>query len=239
VLAHADVDVEVTGRRAGRTALALPRQADAVAVVDAGRHLHLQPLGALHAPLAVAVGARAADHLAAPAAVGAALLHGEDAALEPDLAAAATGAAGLELAVRGAAAVAGGALLQGRDLDRAGDAAHRLLEVELPHGADVGAAPGAARPSAAAEDVPEDVAEDVVHVGEAGPAGTAAHAVLEGGVAVLVVHPAPFGIGEDLVRFLALLERGFRGGVARVAVRVVLHRAAAIGLLEFIGPGAA
>src|SRR5690606_19852753 len=95
-------------------------------------------------------------------------LHGEDAALESDLATPAAGAAGLQPAVRGAAAVAGVALLQGRDLDLAGDAADRLLEVELQHVADVGTAPGAARPGAAAEDVPEDVAEDVVHVGEAG-----------------------------------------------------------------------
>src|SRR5690606_40780856 len=65
-------------------------------------------------------------------------LHGEDAALESDLATPAAGAAGLQPAVRGAAAVAGVALLQGRDLDLAGDAADRLLEVELQHVADVG-----------------------------------------------------------------------------------------------------
>src|SRR3546814_8074800 len=35
-------------------------------------------------------------------------------------------------------------------------------------------------------------------------------------------------------RLLALLERLDRAGVARVAVGVVLHRAAAIGLLQFV-----
>src|SRR3546814_1934499 len=93
---------------------------------------------------------------------------------------------------------------------------------------DVGAAARSAR-SAAAEDVAEDVAEDIAHVGAAETARTgvaAAHAVLERGVAVLVVHAALAAVRQHLVRLLALLERLDRAGVARVAVGVVLHRAA-------------
>src|SRR5690606_8973139 len=74
---------------------------------------------------------------------------------------------------------------------------------------------------------------------EAGTGIATAHAVLERGVAVLVVHAALAAVREDLVGLLALLERSLGLGVAGVAVRVVLHRAAAIGLLEFILGGAA
>src|SRR3546814_6725210 len=84
-----------------------------------------------------------------------------------------------------------------------------------------------------------DVAEDVAHVGVAGTGVAAAHAVLERGVAVLVVHAALAAVRQHLVRLLALLERLDRPGVARVAVRVVLHRAAAIGLLQLIVAGVA
>src|SRR3546814_17765600 len=97
-----------------------------------------------------------------------------------------------DLAVLRARALARLALGQGRDLDPALDAGHGLLEVELHHVADVGAAARSAR-SAAAEGVAEDVAEDIAHVGAAETARTgvaAAPAVLEPGVSVLVVHSA-------------------------------------------------
>src|SRR3546814_6030113 len=95
------------------------------------------------------------------------LLHREDAALEPHLAASVAGVAGIELAVLGPGALARLALGQGRDLDPALDAGRGLLEVEFHHVADVGPATRSAR-STAAEDVAEDVAADVAHVGVAG-----------------------------------------------------------------------
>src|SRR5690606_26839914 len=70
-------------------------------------------------------------------------------------------------------------------------------------------------------------------------AATAAHGVLDRGMAMGVVGAAPAGIGQDLVGLLARLERGLRGGIARIAVRVVLHRAAAIGLLQLFVAGGA
>jgi hypothetical protein len=53
-------------------------------------------------------------------------------------------------------------------------------------------------------------------------------------MAELVVRRALLGVREHLVRFLGLLELGFRALVlALVAVRVVLHRELAISLLDF------
>src|SRR3546814_12029869 len=87
----------------------------------------------LHAARAAAFRARAAESLAASMALRARLLHREDAALEPHLAASVAGVAGIELAVLGPGALARLALGQGRDLDPALAAGHGLLEVEFHH----------------------------------------------------------------------------------------------------------
>src|SRR5690606_15570731 len=239
--AHPHLDVQVAGRGAGGPGLALARQPDAVAAGHARRDLHRPHLLLPLAAVAVAGLARVGDGLAAAAAVRARLLHGEDAALHAHLAAPVAGAAGLQPAVLGAAAVAAAAGRQRGQLDTLLDPGHGLLEVELHDVADVGAAARAACAAAAAEDVAEDVPEDVAHVAEAGTrAGTAAaHAVLERGMPVGVVQPAPRRVGQHLVGFLALLERLQRRGVPRVAVRVVLHRAAPVGLLQFVVAGVA
>src|SRR5690606_6798739 len=196
--AHAHPDVQIAGRRARRTSLALAGQADAVAAVDAGRDLHRQDLLLLHPARAAANRARSGEGLAAAMALRARLLHREDAALEPHLAAPVAGVAGVELAILGAGAPAWFALGQGRDLDPALDAGHGLLEVQLHDIADVGAAARSPR-SAAAENVAEDVAEDVSHVGITGPRAAAAHAVLERGVPMLVVHAALAAVRQHLV----------------------------------------
>src|SRR3546814_15286563 len=60
----------------------------------------------LHAARAAAFRARAAESLAASMALRARLLHREDAALEPHLAASVAGVAGIELAVLGPGALA-------------------------------------------------------------------------------------------------------------------------------------
>src|SRR5690606_18543810 len=125
-----------------------------------------------------------------------------------------------------------------RNLDPLLDASHGLFQVQLHHIADVRAAPRAATTTAGAtEDGAEDVAEDVPHV--RGRPAAATHAVLERGVAVGVVRAALAGVGQDLVGLLAFLERGLGCRIAGVAVRVVLHRAAAIGLLQLIVAGVA
>src|SRR5690606_17527322 len=90
-------------------------------------------------------------------------------------------------------------------------------------------------------DVAKDVTEDVVDVGEAGTrAGPApAHAVLEGGMAVLVVDAPLAAVGQHLVGLLGLLEARFRLGVARIAVGVVFLRGAPVGLLDLLFGGIA
>src|SRR3546814_14224049 len=100
----------------------------------------------LHAARAAAFRARAAESLAASMALRARLLHREDAALEPHLAASVAGFAGIELAVLGAGALARLALGQGRDLDLALDAGHGPLQLAFHHVADVGPPPRPARP---------------------------------------------------------------------------------------------
>src|SRR5690606_21797545 len=189
----------------------------------------------LHPAIAVARRTGIGDHLPASAAVRARLLHGEDAALHAHLPASVACAAGLDLAVGRTRAVAGRTRRQARHLDALLDAGHGLFQVELHHVADVRASARPAPGTAATENVAEDVPEDVAHVGEARPrAAATAHAVLESSVAVRVVHAALAGIRQHLVRLLALLERLHRGGVARVAVRVVLHRAAPVGFLQLV-----
>jgi hypothetical protein len=53
-------------------------------------------------------------------------------------------------------------------------------------------------------------------------------------VPVLVVDLALLVVGEDLVRLGRLLELRLGLGVARVAVRVVLHRQAAVRALDLV-----
>src|SRR5690606_21102579 len=233
MLAHAHFHIEVARRGARGAGLAFATQADAVAAVHAGGNLDRQDLLVLDPARAMTLAAWAADHLAASATFRAALLHGENAALEPHLAVPVAGAAGLDLAVFRTAAVAVAALGQGRDLDALLDAGHGLFQVQLHHIADVRTAPRAAATTAGATETgAEDVAEDVPHA--RGRPAASTHAVLERSVAVGVVRAALAGVGQDLVGLLAFLERGLGCRIAGVAVRVVLHRTAAIGLLQLI-----
>src|SRR5690606_20751883 len=61
----------------------------------------------------------------------------------------------------------------------------------------------------------------------------------ERGMSMLVVHAALAAIRQHLVGLLGLLESGLGLRVPGVAVGVVLHRTAAIGLLQFLLGGAA
>src|SRR5690606_185190 len=138
VLAHPHFDVEVARRRAGGAGLALARQADAVAVVDAGRNLHLQHFFRLDAAGAVAGLARVADGLAVAGAVRAGLLDAEDALLHAHATVAAAGAAGFDLAVGGAAAAADAAGHHRGDLDFLLDAGDGFFQVEVDDVAQIG-----------------------------------------------------------------------------------------------------
>src|SRR4249919_3376645 len=210
VRAHADFDVKVAGRRTGRAGLALARQTDAITIVDACRNLDRQDFLFLDPTVAVAGLAWIGDGLSTPAAMRTGLLHGEDAALHAYLATPMAGRAGIDFAVLRATALAGFADSERGDLDPLFDTGDGFLEVEFHHIADVGTTTRTAPGATATKDVAEDVTEDIAHVAEAGPRAAATHAVLERGVALLVVHPALTRVRQHFVGFLALLE-GFEG----------------------------
>jgi hypothetical protein len=88
----------------------------------------------------------------------------------------------------------------------------------------------------APEDVAEDVAKSLGKATEAFCAGAAAHVRVHTGMAVLVVGRALLRIAQHLVGLFGLLELdlGRLGCFTLVAVRVVLHRQLAIGLLDFL-----
>src|SRR5262249_10897427 len=166
-------DVEIARRAAAAAELALARQVDLLAVVDAGRYRHGDLPHRLDGAARAALPARLGDHLAASAA---AIANrdvdelAEDGLLDaPHLA----GAVALRAARRrrarlGAAAAAAHAGHRARHLEVAGHAEDRLLERQLEVVAQVGAAAGAARragPAHAAEEGLEDLVD-----AEAGPA---------------------------------------------------------------------
>src|SRR5512132_2307980 len=78
---HRNEDVEVAGWPAAHAGLALARQSDAGAVLDARWNRHLQRLFALHPAGAAARAAGIANHLAAAAAARTGTLDGEEAVL--------------------------------------------------------------------------------------------------------------------------------------------------------------
>ena len=218
--------------------MALPAQADALAVVDSRRDLDLDP-----ALLGLAAGARAIlarrlDDLAAAPALRAGLRaddlaeEGVGDGLQPARPAAAR-ARRPRRARRGAGAVAGRAVDHRGERDRALGALGRFRELDLDLGEDVRTAGRASRRPAAqsaeeivAEECREEVAEVAeVEVGGSEPAGAKAL------VPVAVVELARLGLREDLVRLGRLAEALL--GVRVVGdVRVQLARELAEGGLD-------
>ena len=111
-----------------------------------------------------------------------------------------------------------------------------LLEPDLHIVAQIGAALAAGRaaaaaPAAHAEHILENIGEGGAEIGaEAGPA---AAALLEGGMAETVIGGALVAVLEHLIGLVDFLELVLALGVARIAVRVMLHRELAEGGLEF------
>ena len=98
-----DEDVEIARRPAAHARLALARQADARAFVDAGGNVDRERLALVDAPLAPAGRAGIGDRLADAAALRAGLLDHEEALLRADLAAAAAHPAAIAAEVPGLA----------------------------------------------------------------------------------------------------------------------------------------
>src|SRR5690606_15612525 len=191
---HRQEDVEVAARPAALARLALARQADARAVVDARRNLEAELAGLADLAVAPAGGAGVGDHLARAAAAGAGALDLEEAVGLTHAPGAAAGGADGRLGARlGARAVADLAGHQGRDGDLDLGPLVSLLQRDLEIVAQVRAATrpvalaSAAAPSAegVSKGVAEDLGEDVVDVVETlaaalaegiAPARAAAHA---------------------------------------------------------------
>src|SRR5262249_25096028 len=98
---------------------------------------------------------------------------------------------------------------------------------------DIGTPPRPTRSTTgtAAKDVAEDVGEgreDVTDVAETG----AAEAAARSGMTEPIVAGPPLRVGEDLVCLRCLFEPAFGFGIVGIAIRVQLHRHAAIGALE-------
>src|ERR1043166_1747336 len=87
MLAHGDEDVQIAGGTAVESSLALARDAQARAVVDAGRDLHRNLLFFARAARAVARRARRRDHFAHAAELVTRARHGKDSLRVADLSA--------------------------------------------------------------------------------------------------------------------------------------------------------
>src|SRR5436190_10830226 len=236
-------DEEIARLAAVEAGLALALEADARAVLDAGRDLDRVTLRPLLAAGAVAARAGVLDHGAVSAASRARLRKREEAlAFRDDAAALAFRADRRRGAGLGAGAVALRARRLQRDRDLRLHALERVLEREVDDGFEVVAAArlgplGAARTAASAEDAAEQVAEipeipqvEVLEV-DVAPAEAAASVRGAEGVVLLPL----LGIREQVVRALNLLEPLLGGRVAGVAVRVVRARELAVGLLDLLG----
>src|SRR5690606_34604383 len=138
---HGDVDVQIARRPAVAAGFAFARQPNAVAVVDARRHLHGQRPDLAHDARARAIGTRLLDTGARAAARGARLLYGEEPLLHADIAVTAACRARDTLRA-GCRARAFTRLARdaARDLDLDGVARDGLLERELELVAQVRAA---------------------------------------------------------------------------------------------------
>src|ERR1700737_3815861 len=153
--------------------------------------------------------------------------------------------AGLGLRSRfGAAAMTSLALLHRRNADLGFGAARCFFERQFEVVAKVGASKDSAAATASAALAAKNLAEDV-------PKGTGKTAEslrpaestrtcsaetggrIDAGVSELIVGLPFASVGQDLVRFLRLLEFLFRA-LVRIAVRMMLHRQLAISLLDVL-----
>src|SRR5438552_16787994 len=153
--------------------------------------------------------------------------------------------AGLGLRSRlGAAAMASLAVLHRRNADLGFGAARRFFERQFEVVPKVGASKDAAAATASAalaaknfaEDIPEGIGETAESLRTADSARTRSPETgrrLDAGVSELIVSLPFASVGQDLVRFLRLLEFLFRA-LVRIAVRMMLHRQFAISLLDIL-----
>src|SRR5262245_17579260 len=133
--------IEIAGRTTVRSGLALARQTDAVALVDAGGDLHRKGLVRLDAARTAASSARLGDDLAYAVATRAGLLDGEETLLHPNLPLSAASRASLRFGTRlRTGALAFRAVLLSRNADLGFGAVRGVLERDLQVVPEVGPA---------------------------------------------------------------------------------------------------
>ncbi len=228
-----DDHIQVARRPAVDAGFAFAGQADAIALVDAGRNLHRQRFVLLEASRAAARGARRLHDLAAAVTFRARLLNREKALLHAHLAMAVAGRALDRLgAGLGARAMAGLAFVQRRNADLGFGAARGFLQRDLEVVAQVGPAIHIGAAAAAAEDVAEDVAERIRETAHAGRARGGRR--IDSRVAVLIVGRAFVRVRQYLVSLFGFLELRLGLRIIRIAVRMVFHRELAVGLFDLV-----
>src|SRR5262249_13516272 len=153
-------DVKVAGRATAQARLAFASEADAGAILDAGRNIDGQLALAHHPSFAAAIGTRIRNDLPAPMATGTGALDGKEPLTGPHLAGAATGRADRRLGAGvGAGAGATFASDAGRHADLRGLAVEGLHQRDLHVVAQVGAALAAGAAAAAAAAPAHELAE--------------------------------------------------------------------------------
>jgi len=230
-----------------RSGVAAAGNSHARAGLHAGGNAHVNRFGAPHAPLTAAHAAGRA-HSSCAAATRAGDVETHFPAGLRHVAGASAGRADLWCA-GGARPAAGRATLQVRDGQFFHRAAHRFPETDGNLVLQVRAGLLYLRPRAASA---EKLAEQVAETGAATPAEVVSVEVeLHPGVfrrrrspavrveSKLVVSLALLGIGENVVRFLNLLEFFFRGLVTGIEVGMILARQAAVGLANILLAGLA
>ena len=136
------------------------------------------------------------------------------------------------------------AVLHRRNADLGFGAARCFFERQFEVVPKVGASKDAAAATASAalpaknfaEDIPEGIGETAESLRPAESARTCGAETgrrIDAGVSELIVSLPFASVGQDLVRFLRLLEFLFRA-LVRIAVRMMLHRQLAISLLDVL-----
>ena len=241
VRAEREEDVEIAGRPAAHAGLAFAGEADAGAVLDAGRDVDRQRALARDAAGARAGRAGIVDHLAAALAAGQVRSSVKKPCAWRMRPAPPQVRAGLRLgAGLGAGAGAGLAGDRGRHAHLRGLAGEGLLERDLHVVAQVGAALAAGRGGRAPPPMPK-MSSKISEKAEpkSAPKPCAAAALLEGGVAEAVIGGALVAVLEDLVGLVDFLEAVLAVLVAGIAVGMPLHRELAEGGLELAVVGGA
>src|SRR5690606_15793740 len=207
VFAHANLDIEIAGNGARRTGFALPGQTDAIAVADAGGNPDLESARVVDPALTATAGAGVGHGLSGTRTMRTGLLDRKNSVLHAHPAVTATGRTGRSLAVCRAAAVAFRTGHERWHFDLLLDPEYRFLQIEFQQVAQIRSATRATATAAAhAEDIAEDVTENVADIAVEAAVAATADAVLERGMAVLVVGRALLPVAQDFVGFLGFLE---------------------------------